>query len=317
MELRHDLLLVRILDEEELFEQVQSFLVVDYSRINAIFWREMINCDRDDLWPGYQILWSHYADHIQPSGILSAVDQMLDHQSCDPLSELPEKYHHEKEFGSRWQLALQIDPEACHWVCNRMNLGQTLIDLFWTGEEHLQVFLDRFPDNRCSRQEDNPTAPDQECKHFLDLFQDNNRAVVYAASSRSYAKTGRQMETIQALVTASQARMATTNQENRLIEDTLRSYHLKSGILLIVDSPAVAYSNRVIKPTLTEVSYCNLQVIGITIGSRAPPTSEKVLRACHNCVTLTQIIWRKQEQKHRSEIETMSQQLTKLSMIAE
>jgi len=303
----HDQLLQQFPRSPDAWQQVGVTVIPE--RVNAIFWSMMTRGD-DDLRTGCQLFWEYYAPYICPAGIFETVDR---------YGEV-----YDKTAGSRWDLALQIDPDSCCYVTTRMNLDRTLMELMdlpddGSGRCHeLESFLSRFPIQSCPQSSVRVPAdqdslvheemPQWVVGHRLDLFANHSRAMTYAIQNQSEFESDRTISIVSALVAASQRNAVGTEYA---------SYHLHEQTLLIIDSEVA--QNTWCCEMMPSITYCNLRVTGISLSSNTrgcPPSAlseEQVLFACQRCVTLTSLIWRKQHDQHASEIGAMRAELNRLS----
>ena len=207
----------------------------------------------------------YYSEHIRPHGIFRAVSlqQPLVH-ARSANSEIGR--------GTRWHLALQIDPEACCWIDgDQFDLDQTLIRLMANSAD-LDAFLQRFPTVGCPAKID----------HRLNLFANHNRVISHAI--RHY----RNGPVVEMLITAS--------WKNARYEDA-ESYHRSGQTLLIVYSPVqieTVTDDGLHTVDLEPIHYRDLAVTGINLQEDRILTPDQILSACESCPTLVGSIWRKQ-----------------------
>jgi len=290
----HDRIFLHAMKHQTTFHRyLQSNMRPDPSRVNDLFWSQMRNPDENDRSSAVRRMWDwdQCAPHIEPAGIFAAVDQMPNH--C-----------HDKTLGSRWQLALRIDPEACCYITSRMDVAQTVIDLATIGQAELDAFLAMFPMVSCPKNEHNPTQPSAEGSHRLDISIDDNSIMVSIAFHSQLAQKNRTMSVIQSLIDAS---VRNTHP------DSYSAYFLHDRVLLIVDSPVAASEKRDgIRILPAPIQYYSLSVIGIDLSTQQYYDSEQAMTACQACVPLNHLAWRKQQAIHEAEIVAMRSEIRRM-----
>jgi len=240
-------------------------------RAHAMFWAEMTRRQC----PSYQVLhaiWDRYQDHIQPNGIFAEVDQITNTYTG--------------KSGSRWQLALQIDPEACCYIEWSNRAAKIMIKLANIGQRELDAFLSRFPATSC------PQSPSS--GHRLDVFAKSNDAMWSVVFGNNLIYHDRTMPIVQALIDASC---------KNAIDGDYRSYHLHDQMILIADSPVESRMPHQDPVLLQPVRYHNLDVVGLNLSSGKLPTPASVMTACQTSASINQLAWRKQQDQHARELE--------------
>jgi len=284
--LQHDRNLMRALGSGA--EALQAYLReedIAPDCATKLFRAAMIDPTRDDLDRVPYVIWEECFQEIDPSGIFAEVDTQL------PKTQ-------SKQLGSRWQLAMQVDPEAaCRISSKEFHLDATLIQLMDCGLDALTTFLQLFPTETCPFIPDDFVTLGEPQGHHLDLFANHSLAMTHVACSYLFVPNEQVVPMTQAIVQAS--------QRNKVAHGG--SYHLVDQTLLIVDS-CVEVRNRCGQEQLPNVPYYNLDVVGFDLESRICLAPDQLEEACRICPTLLPLIWNKQLAKHAQELQANSAQ---------
>jgi len=273
----HDQILRYVLQSEQLFREChKNDLPLIPDRVSDHFLAEMVNPEQDDLWHGYQLMWDQYSAYIPTAGIFAAVDQM-------PY------YCHDQSCGSRWQLALRIDPEACCYIATEIDISRKLVELMAIGQGELDAFLNQYPARTCT---DHPDG------HYLRISASDNLAMVYAATDSTLREQGRAVSAIESLIEAS---------KRNSIPGAYLSYYLHQQMLLIVDSPVAKRNGEGPRKAVPPIKYCGLNIVAIDISQARMPSQSQIMAACEQCTELNQLAWRK---NHDLSVETMATMLS-------